>query len=292
MFKVKTWLIAVRLFALPATAVPVLLGCSLAGKEGAFGVLPALLCFLCAFSMHMGVNLANDYFDFLKGADTPECLGPSRLMVKGVISPESMRTAMIITLGVSVFFGLGLIPFGGWKLIFVGITCLLVGLGYTGGPWPLAYHGLGDVVQILFFGLVAVNFTYYVQAHHFSIDGLWVGLVSGLLSNNILVINNCRDRETDVKAKKYTTVGLFGVRFSYYLYGFSLFVATSIPFFLWKYRGFSIAVLLPLLTLPIGMLLLWKFIHTCGRALNALLEQTALYMVFFGSLLAFGIVVS
>ena len=211
---VAHWIEAYRPRTLPAAIAPVLVASALAERDGKFGLIAASLCLSFALLIQIGTNLANDYFDFKKGADTAERVGPRRAVAAGLIAPEVMKRAMIGVFVAAFFVGLGLLPFGGWPLLFIGLASIFCGIIYTGGPYPLAYHGWGDVFVFLFFGLVAVGATYYVQAGEVSTHAWWMGALVGALSTNILVVNNYRDIETDRKANKCTLAVRFGRAFS------------------------------------------------------------------------------
>ena len=162
--------------------------------------------------------MANDYFDYVKGSDKAGRVGPCRAVASGDITPRAMLMGTFCVLGVACAVGLGLVFFAGWQLIPIGVIIAVFALAYTAGPYPLAYHGLGDVTVFLFFGLVAVNMTYYVQALQFDADVFLLSIAMGLLSINILLVNNYRDMEEDAAANKRTTVVLFGRRFALWWY--------------------------------------------------------------------------
>ena len=185
---------------------------------GTFRWVPAVLCLLFALLAQVASNMANDYFDYVKGSDKAGRVGPRRAVASGDITPRAMLMGTFCVLGVACAVGLGLVFFAGWQLIPIGVIIALFALAYTAGPYPLAYHGLGDVTVFLFFGLVAVNMTYYVQALQFDADVFLLSIAMGLLSINILLVNNYRDMEEDAAANKRTTVVLFGRRFALWWY--------------------------------------------------------------------------
>ena len=211
----KSWVEAARPKTLPASLSPVLLACVLAWCEGVFRFVPALLCFGVALLAQIASNFANDYFDFKKGADREDRLGPERAVAQGWITPKAMLKATFLTLGLSCFCGCMLLFYAGWELIPVGIAIALCVLAYSAGPFPLAYNGLGDVCVVLFYGIIPVCFTYYVQALSFSLLSF---LLSVLLSTNILVVNNYRDYVQDKASHKRTTIVLFGRSFGRIFY--------------------------------------------------------------------------
>ena len=208
------WIQAIRPRTLVAAIFPVAIGTSLAYDMGRFALLPAFLCLGFALLIQIGTNFANDYFDYKKGADTPNRIGPLRAVASGLVEPTTMLWAMIIVLILAFLTGLALLPHGGPLLLCVGIISLLCAFGYTGGPFPLAYLGLGDIFVVTFFGLVAVSFTFFVQAGIFTQDAWLAGMAIGLIINNLLVVNNYRDVEEDRRSSKRTLTVRFGRRFS------------------------------------------------------------------------------
>ncbi|WP_455637472.1 1,4-dihydroxy-2-naphthoate polyprenyltransferase [Parabacteroides sp.] len=227
----KSWLEAARPKTLPASLSPVLLACALAWSDGVFRLIPAILCFGVALLAQIASNFANDYFDFKKGADKEDRLGPERAVAQGWITPKAMLKATFITLGFSCLCGCLLLFFAGWELIPVGIAIALCVLAYSAGPFPLAYNGLGDVCVVLFYGVIPVCFTYYVQAQSFSLLSFLLSLSLGLLSTNILVVNNYRDYVQDKAARKRTTIVLFGRGFGriFYLLNGLVAILLAIP---------------------------------------------------------------
>ena len=218
MASIRIWLEATRPKTLPAALCPFMIGTSLAVNDGYFDWRPAIICLMFGLLVQIGTNFANDYLDGIRGTDTEARLGPRRAVASGLIEPHTMKLAAKFILAVAFCFGLFLIPFGGWWLLLVGLVSVLCAWLYTGGPYPLAYHGLGDVFVVLFFGFIAVGCTYYVQSGVISSEALLLGLASGLVVNNILVVNNYRDFEEDRAAAKKTLVVLFGRRFAQFQY--------------------------------------------------------------------------
>lgn len=208
------WVEATRLRTLPAAVAPVLVASALAKRDGVFNPTAAVICLSFAVLVQIGTNFANDYYDFKKGADTVDRVGPRRAVAAGLIAPEVMKRAMVLVFGVAFLTGLGLLPFGGWPLLVIGVASIFCGFIYTGGPYPLAYHGWGDVFVFVFFGLVAVGATYFVQAGTITGSAWWLGMGIGALSTNILIVNNYRDIETDRAANKRTLAVRFGRTFA------------------------------------------------------------------------------
>lgn len=226
-------------------------GSALAWHVGKFDGAAAALCLGFALLIQIGTNFANDYYDFIQGADTQARVGPRRAVAAGWVTPATMRRAMVGVFITAFLLGLSLIAWGGPWLLAIGVASILCGIAYTGGPWPLGYHGLGDLFVFIFFGLVAVGTTYYVQAGTVTVDAVIVAIPIGLLAANILMVNNYRDVETDAAAGKRTLVVRWGRRFARVQFGGSLVVAFLIPGLLW-WRGFGCAMLLPWLLLPVA----------------------------------------
>jgi 1,4-dihydroxy-2-naphthoate octaprenyltransferase len=206
----RVWILASRPRTLTAAAAPVFLGSGLARGHGAFSVLPALAALGGALLIQIGTNLANDYYDHLRGGDTEERVGPTRVTQSGLIQPEAVKRATFFVLGLALIPGAYLVWIGGIPILLVGVASLVCAVAYTGGPFPLAYHGLGDLFVFLFFGLVAVGGTYWVQAFTFGPEVLLAGAGMGALTTAILVVNNLRDLETDERAGKKTVAVRLG----------------------------------------------------------------------------------
>ncbi len=204
------WVEASRPKTLPAAVAPVLVASALAYHDGGFHFWAATVCLAFALLIQIGTNYANDYFDFLKGADTEERVGPRRAVAAGLIAPATMKRAMGTVFTLAFLVGLWLLNFGGWPLLVIGVVSILSGILYTGGPYPLAYHGWGDVFVFVFFGVVAVTATYFVQTGVVSVEAWALGGGIGGLATNILVVNNYRDVDTDRKAEKRTLVVRWG----------------------------------------------------------------------------------
>jgi 1,4-dihydroxy-2-naphthoate octaprenyltransferase len=286
----QIWWGAARPRTLPAAVAPVLVGSALAWHDGAFHAVAAVLCLGFSLLVQVGTNFANDYYDFIRGADTAARVGPRRAVAAGLISPATMFRAMVAVFVTAFAVGIGLVAWGGPWLIAVGVASILCGVAYTGGPYPLAYHGLGDVFVFLFFGLVAVGGTYFVQAGQLTAEAVLAGVPVGLLAANILVVNNYRDADTDAAAGKRTLVVKLGRRAARVQFGISLLAAGATPF-VFLARGHNAWCLLPLALLPLA----WSHARRLRESkspseLIALLGDTgkllALYAVLFGAGLA------
>ncbi len=278
---IKNWVSAARPRTLPASASPVIAASAYAFYSGTFRWAPAVLCLLFALLAQVASNMANDYFDYVKGSDKADRVGPRRAVASGDITSRAMLMGTFCVLGVACAVGLGLVFFAGWQLIPIGVIIALFALAYTAGPYPLAYHGLGDVTVFLFFGLVAVNMTYYVQALQFDVDVFLLSIAMGLLSINILLVNNYRDMEEDAAANKRTTVVLFGRHFALWWYFVNGVVAVLLLFPCLADFGivyiFLPAIVYLFLHIKTGLAIKQRV----GEALNPLLGATARNLLVF-----------
>jgi 1,4-dihydroxy-2-naphthoate octaprenyltransferase len=248
----RVWASASRPRTLPAAVAPVIVGSAMAGHDHAFDAAAAALCLAFALLIQVGTNYANDYYDFVNGADTAARVGPRRAVASGLVAPVAMRRAMAGVFAAAFAIGLGLLHWGGPWMLAVGVASILCGVAYTGGPWPLGYHGLGDAFVFVFFGLVAVTVTYFVQAGRISGHAVLASVPIGLLAANILLVNNYRDAETDAAASKRTLVVRFGRRFARAQFALSLAAAYAVPL-VFKATGYGWACLIPLLSLPVAV---------------------------------------
>lgn len=284
--QLRIWFEAARPKTLPAAVIPVLVGSALAYRAGAFAFAPAALCLAFALLVQIGTNFANDYGDFVKGADQADRLGPRRAVAAGMVSPRAMAVATAQVFAIAFLVGLSLINWGGWVLLPIGVASLLFGWAYTSGPFPLAYHGLGDIFVFVFFGLVAVGGTFYVLTGFVVWEVTLAAVPIGLLANNILVVNNHRDADTDARANKRTLVVRLGRHFAVWQYAVSFLVALAVPAILAVvWRDGTLAV--PVVLAPFA----WRLIKRLrrggdGSALNALLAATAKFLLAFGLLWA------
>lgn len=288
----KAWILAARPKTLTGALTPVLIGTALATANAHFQWLPTLVCFLFAGLMQIAANFINDLFDFLKGTDREDRLGPERACAQGWISPEAMKTGIIATIGLACLIGSVLLFYAGWELIIVGLICVLFAFLYTTGPYPLSYNGWGDVLVIVFFGFVPVGGTYYVQALSWTPDVTIASLVCGLLIDTLLVVNNYRDREADARSGKRTVIVRFGEKFGRYFY-LILGVCASLLCLWFLFEGYTYAALLPQLYL-IPHFLTWKRmtkIHS-GKKLNSILGETSRNMLLMGILLSIGFLIN
>jgi 1,4-dihydroxy-2-naphthoate octaprenyltransferase len=227
--RVRVWCEATRPRTLPAAVAPVLVGTALAWRSHEVKWPAATACLGFALLVQVGTNFANDYYDHQKGADTAARVGPRRAVASGLVAPATMRAAMIAVFAAAFLVGLSLLPFGGWPLLVVGVTSIACGVAYTGGPYPLAYHGLGDVFVFLFFGLVATGATAFVQTGELGLAALVAGAGVGALATNILVANNYRDVETDALAGKRTLLVRWGRGYGRAQFAFAHGIAATAP---------------------------------------------------------------
>lgn len=285
----KIWLLAARPATLPAAIVPVCVGTAAGLFSAPFALFPFLAAFVAAVLIQIGTNLANDVFDFEKGADTAERLGPPRVTQMGLATPEQVRFGMLLSFGLAALIGLYLTTIGGWPILVIGVLCIVAGVAYTGGPWPLGYHGLGDVTVFLFFGCVAVMGSAYLQTGEWGAVPLAASLPIGCTVTAILVVNNLRDIETDRQAGKKTLAVRMGDRLTRLQYSALMllpyvFVTVFVAFSLFPWT-----CLLPWLTLPLAWLRV-QTVHSgaARQELNTILKGTAQLHLFFGSALTVG----
>lgn len=284
------WIGASRLRTLPAAVAPVVVGTACAHATGGIAWGPALAALGGAIAIQIGTNFANDVFDAERGADGPDRVGPVRAVAAGLISPRAMKRAMIIAFLIACAFGLYLTATVGWPIVAIGIASILAGVAYTGGPYPLGYHGLGDIFVMAFFGFVAVCGTTFVQVGHVPPLAIWASIPVGAIATAIIVVNNVRDRATDVRAGKRTLAVRFGRRFAIAEYAGLLVAAYAVPV------GLAVCThapwrALPLLTLPLAWQRLRNLIDAAtGPAHNALLAATGQLLLAHGALFAIGLV--
>lgn len=289
--KIIAWVRAARPQTLAAAFVPVLMGGALAAKNGQLNWIVTLVALFCAFLIQIGTNFANDYFDYVKGADTDKRIGFERATATGQVTQDRMLAATIITMMLAFLTGLYLVWHAGWVVLVIGVLCLICGILYTGGPYPLGYNGLGDIFVFIFFGIVAVMTTYYVNALEWSTASFWASLTVGALSTNILVINNLRDIEQDGPAGKNTLGVMFGEDVLRWEYLAMIAIAFAVPPHFFFRLGFDFFILLPFLTLPFAGFLIYQVWYAPKIELNKTLERTAQFMTLFSILFSIGIYV-
>ncbi|MFC3959863.1 1,4-dihydroxy-2-naphthoate polyprenyltransferase [Halovivax cerinus] len=300
----RAWLMAARPQTLPAAIAPVVVGTGLALHDHVFALVPALFAALGAALIQIGTNFANDYYDAKHGADTDDREGFTRVTQTGLIPPGQVKRAAVTTFALAILAGVYLVFVGGLPIVVIGLSGVLFGWAYTGGPYPLGYHGLGDLFVFVYFGLVAVAGTYYVQAASHVVEGfpltlppdaittdsLLAGVPIGALATAILVVNNLRDVDTDAETGKRTLAVRFGRRFTKLQWTALVAVAYLVPIGLWTDPHLGAAVLLPLLTIPHALLvgrLVWQEVD-----LNFALERTGMLLTLYALTFAGGLILS
>lgn len=270
-YMLKIWIEAMRLRTLPVSLAGVLAGTAAGWQTPSLRLWPAVLCFVFALLSQIASNFANEYYDFKGGLDRVGRDGPRRGVTEGDISPRAMLAATLLTLGMACVVGCSLIIWGGWWLVAVGVLIAAGVLAYSAGPWPLSHHGMGEVAVLFFFGLIPVNFTYWLVSGMIpGTEVLMLSVAVGLMGANVLVVNNLRDRSDDAAVGKHTLAVMFGERFASALYLADGLVATAL---LWSWRPWW-----PLVYLAGHLLLSARVWRVRGRKLNPLLGMTAVWM--------------
>lgn len=286
----RVWLLAARPATLPAAVVPVVVGTAVGAMDASFRPLPGLGALIAALLIQIATNFANDLSDFRRGADTAERLGPLRVTQSGLITEREIKRATALTFGAALLVGVYLVSVGGWPILVIGLLAILCGLAYTGGPWPIGYHGLGDLFVFIFFGVVAVAGSAYLQTGELTPLALAASIPVGLLVTNILVINNLRDIETDRAAGKRTLAVRIGARATRLQYTAFTLIAFVVPLLLALSGETSAWVLLSWITLPLAARLVRAVLDgLSGRSLNHVLKLTGQLHLAFGLLFALGI---
>lgn len=288
--QIKIWLECFRLRTLPVSMSGVIIAIGLAKWYHHFQWTPAVLCLLFALLAQIVSNMANEYFDYLKGADKPGRVGPRRGVTEGDIKPATLRNVTFGLLALDGIVGCCLIPYGGWWLLPVGIIIAVGAFAYSAGPYPLSYHGLGELMVFIFFGVVPVNLTYYVMAQRFDPLVFLFSVTIGLMGVNVLLVNNYRDVEDDRVAGKRTSVVIFGRKPAALAYLINGYGGITVLAALWVMILWGRVMPLWTLSIPALYLVLhtvtWhKLTHSDGKALNPLLGGTARNMLIFTLLL-------
>jgi 1,4-dihydroxy-2-naphthoate octaprenyltransferase len=284
------WILALRPRTLPVSLAPVLVGTAVAHQLGGLRVGPALAAAAGSLLLQIGSNFANDVFDFEKGADTEARIGPPRATQLGLLTPRALKRGMLVVFALAIAIGLYLTAVAGPAILAIGVFSIAAAIAYTGGPWPLGYHGLGDVAVFVFFGVVAVTGTCFVQLGSVPLLALVASVPVGALATAILVVNNLRDVDTDRVAGKRTLavrLGRGGARAEWSLLVAAAYLLASVP---WLLEGATAWVLLPWLTLPLAVSL-GRVIHreVSGPPLNEALAGTAKLCLFHALLFAIGL---
>jgi 1,4-dihydroxy-2-naphthoate polyprenyltransferase len=290
---VHIWVMAARVRTLPAAIAPVLVGTSLALGAGSFRALGFVAALLGAIFIQVGTNLSNDYSDACRGADSEDRLGPVRVTAGGLVPPGRVLLATWITFGLAVLCGVYLVAVAGWELIAVGAASILAGVLYTGGPRPYGYEGLGELFVFLFFGIVAVSGSYFVQVSRLAWPAFACAVPVGLLASAILVVNNVRDLETDRRAGKRTLAVRLGRERTRTLYTGMVALAFLLAPLPWPLGAMSAWLLLPWLAIPLAVPLV-RIVRTRmdGPTLNGALAKTGALQLIFCLLYTAGVLAS
>ncbi len=284
----RIWTLAARPKTLPAAVTPVIIGAAIAYADG-FLHWPSLLAALIgALFIQVGTNFANDFFDHKQAVDNEHRLGPLRMTQSGLVTPQQMKRATFFAFGAAFLVGIYLVYRGGWPIVGIGLSSILFGILYTGGPFPLGYNGLGDIFVLAFFGPVAVGGTYFVIAQEVTRAAILMGIAPGLLSVAILVVNNTRDLETDRRAGKRTLAVRFGRSFSVAEYAVVTLAAFAVPVVQYMLTGKHVGSLLALLALPMVLVLIRSLAVQEGVVLNQTLARTGQLLALYGFLFSIG----
>jgi 1,4-dihydroxy-2-naphthoate octaprenyltransferase len=287
----RLWLLAARPRTLPAAIAPVLVGTALAGSEDVFRALPFVAALVASVFIQIGTNLSNDYSDARRGADTEDRLGPVRVTAGGLMPPKRVLTGTYVAFGVAVAAGAYLAAEAGWELLVVGAASILAGVLYTGGPRPYGYEGLGELFVFLFFGIVAVTGSYFVQTEELRWEAFALAVPVGLLAAAILVVNNVRDVDTDRRAGKHTLAVKLGRERARALFTAMIAASFLVPPLL--VPALSFWVLLALAALPLAPPLVRTVsTRSDGPALNGALAATGRLLALYSLLLAAGVLLS
>ncbi len=290
--KLQAFWLAARPKTLPAAVMPVLIGTAVAYQQDAFDLLPALAAMICGLLIQVGTNYSNDLLDYQAGTDNDFRLGPQRAVASQWLTEREMLIGTVAVFLSTVPFGLYLIYAAGLPVLFIGLVSIAAGIAYTGGPYPLAYNGLGDLFVFIFFGIVATAGTYYVQAESLSLLAFLAAIPAGGLTTALLVINNYRDIDTDKHTNKNTLAVILGKAGTRIEYVALLFISYLIPVALYFIFHFSFWILLPWLTLPLAIQLCRKlYAGIQGKQLNALLEKTARLTLVYGILFSIALII-
>lgn len=290
---VRVWLQAIRIFSFTASIIPILVGSALALVENEFDLLLFVVMLLASVSCHAGANLANDYFDHRKGIDTAESLGPSKVIQQGLLTPEQVKRGMVVAFGIATALGLVIVAQTGWEIFALALASLAAAFLYTGGPKPLGYIALGELVVLIFMGPVMIVGAYYVLADDVTVTSLLVSLPIAMLVAVILHANNVRDIPLDRAAGKATLAILLGRRGATYEYWALVGAAYALTVVTVVTRPDLWPVLLVFLTAPVAYRLCHNIaVGSDAAALNRVLRATAGLHMRFGMLFACGLLVA
>jgi 1,4-dihydroxy-2-naphthoate octaprenyltransferase len=291
--EVRIWLMAARPRTLPAAVAPVLVGTALAGYLHVFHPLRFVAALLGAIFIQVGTNLSNDYSDARRGADAEDRLGPVRVTAGGLVPPRQVLVATYVTFGLAVLAGVYLVIVAGWQLLLVGAASILAGVAYTGGPKPYGYEGLGEVFVFLFFGVVAVAGSFFVQTVHLDWEAFALSVPVGLLAAAILVVNNVRDIDSDRRARKRTLAVRIGRERTRTLFAVIVYLAYLLVPVTWIFGPLTAWVLLSWLSIPLATRVVRVVRNrTDGPSLNGALARTGMLQLVFCVLLSVGLLLS
>lgn len=289
--KVQIWLTASRPKTLPAAAAPVIAASALAWHDHYFRPGPAIACLLTALFLQIAANLANDLFDFQRGTDTPDRLGPLRVTQAGLLTPVQVRIGLGVCFAISTLLGLYVAFVSSWYILLVGILAIIAALAYSGGPLPYGYYGLGELGVFIFFGMAAVCGTFYSQAVTLTPAVFMIAGAMGFLSTGILVVNNLRDIDTDKAGGKKTLSVLFGTTFTKREYYVLIFMAYLIPAALWFFFVSYPWVVITYISLPLAYRACNHVSRLTGRELNSVLAETGRLELIYAILLGIGLII-
>ncbi len=286
----QAWWMAIRPRTLPASIAGVVMGISLAILNQQFRWIPALAALIIGILLQIGSNLANDVYDFHRGADTPERMGPTRVTTAGILTPRQVKTGMAVVFGLAAILGIFLYLTSGWIVLIIGVSAILSAILYTGGPYPLGYHGLGDLFVFIYFGLAAVCGTYYVQANTVT-PVVWLMAVPiGLIIVDLLVVNNLRDIKTDAMVGKKTMAVRIGVRWTKVEYITLMVIAYLIIPLGIMLHWLPVITVLVWLSIPRALSICQMILTETGKPLNKALAATSQQALFY-AVLFFGAVI-
>lgn len=288
----SVWVKAARLRTLPAAIAPVAVGTALAASEDNFNLLVLLAALVGALFIQIGTNLSNDYSDARRGADTEDRLGPVRVTAGGLVPPKQVLIATWVSFAIAVIAGSYLVAVAGWELVAVGAASILAGVLYTGGPRPYGYEGLGEIFVFLFFGVVAVMGSYFIQTEQLTWPAFELSIPVGLLASAILVVNNVRDIDTDRRVGKRTLAVRLGRSRTRMMYCVMVALALVFPIELWLRAELPATVLISMLAAPLAIAPVRAVTQrTDGGALNKALADTAKLQLGYCLLLAIGLLI-
>lgn len=266
-----------------------MVGTALACHDYHFHFLTAVATLLAAICIQIGTNFSNDLSDYLKGTDSQERIGPVRTAQSGLLTISQLKRGTAFVFFVAILFGCYLAYIGGLPIVIIGLSSVAAGILYTAGPIPFGYYGLGDIFVFLFFGIIAVPGTYYLQTGYVTGESFICGIAMGCLAAAILVVNNLRDADTDVKTGKKTLAVIFGKLFSKLEYSLLIFIPFVVPVYLY-FQLSKLSLWLPIFALPMGGFLISVIFKKTGAELNLLLAQTARFLFLYAVLLSMGLI--